>query len=70
LRVQTCHAIYFSFFLILKHELLLRKGKLRNYQEALHWGAAGETISPVKKVPKQCPFVLLVEIMHNIGIFM
>jgi hypothetical protein len=31
------------------------------------WGGQ-ETVSPVLKVPRQCPFVSLVEISHMIGI--
>jgi hypothetical protein len=31
------------------------------------WGREQETLSPVTKVPKQCPLVLLVEMMHMIG---
>jgi hypothetical protein len=31
------------------------------------WGG-GETISPVLKVPRQCPLVLLIEVNHMIGI--
>jgi hypothetical protein len=41
------------------------RGSERNYI----WGREGqETISPVFKVPRQCPFVLLAEIMQMIGI--
>jgi hypothetical protein len=41
-----------------------RVGSQRHYI----WGGGGEeTVSPVSKVPKQCPFVL-VEAMHMIGI--
>jgi hypothetical protein len=34
------------------------------------WGEGQETtrITPVLKVPRQCPFVLLVEVMRMIGI--
>jgi hypothetical protein len=31
-------------------------------------GRGQEIISPVLKVPRQCPLVLLVEVMHMIGI--
>jgi hypothetical protein len=31
-------------------------------------GEGQETISPVLKVPRQCPLVLLVEVIHMIGI--
>jgi hypothetical protein len=33
------------------------------------WGGE-EVICSVLKVPRQCPLVLLVEVMHIIGIFM
>jgi hypothetical protein len=32
------------------------------------FGRGQETMSPVFKVPRQCPLVLLVEVMHMIGI--
>jgi hypothetical protein len=34
----------------------------------LHWTGAQETISTILKVPRQCPTVLLVEVMHMMGI--
>jgi hypothetical protein len=32
------------------------------------WGKGQKTISPVLKVPRQCPLVLLAEVMNMIGI--
>jgi hypothetical protein len=32
------------------------------------WGGGQGTISPVLKVPRQCPFLFLVEVRHTIGI--
>jgi hypothetical protein len=32
------------------------------------WEGGQETVSPVLKAPRQCPLVLLVEVMHMIGI--
>jgi hypothetical protein len=32
------------------------------------WGGGEETISSVLKVPRQCPLVLLVDLMHMKGI--
>jgi hypothetical protein len=32
------------------------------------WGAGQETIYPILKVPRQCPLILLVEVMHMMGI--
>jgi hypothetical protein len=33
-----------------------------------HYVEERETISPVMKVPRQCPLVRLVEVMHMVGI--
>jgi hypothetical protein len=44
------------------------KRKKRGGSETLHLRGGEETVSPVLKVPRQCPLLLLVEVMHMIGI--
>jgi hypothetical protein len=44
------------------------EGSERHYIGLGGGGGEQENISPVLKVPRQCPLALLIEVMHMIGI--